>query len=192
MMSRLAASLVFVSMAAIPLVADVRTDAQSQVAFGIDVAQPPMEGVKTAGQAHSYLLIPLAVLAGALGALASRPRARPRLGLVIAAHGLLALAVVLLVDRPAGLDAGNLTSSFAAAKAVLGDGFYAELAAAAGLASAGVLYYARPCRIRISSSGRAASARRRRPRRRDSSPRKAARRPSRPRNGAASARASRP
>ena len=140
-----------------------------------DVAQPPMEGVKTAGQAHSYLLIPLAVLAGALGVLASRPRARPRLGLVIAALGLLALAVVLLVDLPAGLDAGNLTSRFAAAKAVLGDGVYAELAAAAGLASAGVLYYARPCRIPISSSGRAASARRRRPRRRDSSPARVAR-----------------
>jgi Tfp pilus assembly protein PilF len=39
MMSRLAASLLFVSMAAIPLAADARTDAKSQVAFGIDVAQ---------------------------------------------------------------------------------------------------------------------------------------------------------
>src|ERR1700712_3793662 len=39
MMSRLAASLVFVSMAAVPLAADARNDAKSQVAFGIDVAQ---------------------------------------------------------------------------------------------------------------------------------------------------------
>jgi hypothetical protein len=140
-----------------------------------DVAQPPMEGVKTAGQAHAYLLVPLAFLAGALGILAAMPRARPRLGLVVAALGLVALAVILLVDLPAGLDAGKLTSRFAAAKAVLDDGFYAELAAAAGLVSAGVLYYARPCRIRISSSGRAASARRRRPRRRDSSPARVAR-----------------
>jgi hypothetical protein len=134
-----------------------------------DVAQPPMEGVKTAGEAHSYLLVPLAVLAAGLGVLAGTSRARPRLGLLIAALGLLALAVILLVDLPAGLDAGKLTSRFAAAEAVLDDGFDAELAAAAGLASAGVLYYARPCRIRISSSGRAASARRRRPRRRASS-----------------------
>ncbi|HEX3324817.1 MAG TPA: hypothetical protein VHR65_06805, partial [Solirubrobacterales bacterium] len=121
-----------------------------------DAAQPPAVGVETAGQAHSYLLVPLALLAGALGAFAGTKRARPRLGLVITALGLLALAVTLLVDLPAGLDAGQFTSRFAAAEAVLDDGFYAELAAAAALASAGVLYYARPCRIRISSSGRAA------------------------------------
>jgi hypothetical protein len=132
-------------------------------------AQPPAEGVKTAGQAHSYLLIPLALLAGGLGVFAGTRRARPRLGLLVAGLGLLALAVILLVDLPAGLDAGPFTSRFAGAEAVLDDGFYAELAAAAGLAGAGVLYYARPCRIRISSSGRAASARRRRPRRPDSS-----------------------
>ncbi|HEY2716973.1 MAG TPA: hypothetical protein VGI73_12210 [Solirubrobacterales bacterium] len=134
-----------------------------------DLAQPPAVSVKTAGQAHSYLLVPLALLAGGLGAFAGTSRARPRLGLVIAALGLLALAVILLVDLPAGLDAGQLSSRFAGAEAVLDDGFYAELAAAAGVASAGVLYYARPCRIRINSSGRAASARRRRPRPPDSS-----------------------
>ncbi len=140
-----------------------------------DFAQPPAVAVKTAGQAHHYLLIPLALIAGCLGVLAGTRRARPRLGLLVAALGLVALAVILLVDRPAGLDAGSVTSRFAGAEAVLDDGFYAELAAAAGLASAGVLYYARPCRIRISSSGRAASARRRRPRRPDSSPAKVAR-----------------
>jgi hypothetical protein len=140
-----------------------------------DVAQPPEVAVRTAGEAHSYLLVPLAAVAGALGVLAATSRARPRLGLLIAALGLLALAVILLVDLPAGLDAGTQSSRFAGAKAVLDDGFHAELAAAAGLVSAGVLYYARPCRIRISSSGRAASARRRRPRRRDSSPARVAR-----------------
>jgi hypothetical protein len=141
-----------------------------------DVAQPPAVAVKTAGQAHSYLLVPLALVAGALGLLGATSRARPRLGLLVAALGLVALAVILLVDLPAGLDAGQQSSRFAGASAVLDDGFYAELAAAAGLASAGVLYYARPCRIRISSSGRAASARRRRLRRPDSSPATVARR----------------
>ncbi|MGE4123516.1 MAG: hypothetical protein AB7F97_18765 [Solirubrobacterales bacterium] len=140
-----------------------------------DAAQPPAVAVKTAGEAHSYLLVPLAALAGALGVWAGRARARPRLGLPIAALGLIALAVVLLVDLPAGLDVGGQSARFAGASAVLDQGFYAELAAAAGLAIAGVLYYARPCRIRISSSGRAASARRRRPRRPDSSPAKVAR-----------------
>jgi hypothetical protein len=141
-----------------------------------EVAQPPAVAVRTAGQAHSYLLVPVAVLAGALGVVAGSARGRPRLGLLVAALGLVALTVILLVDLPAGLDAGQQSARFAEAEAVLDDGFYAELAAAAGLASAGVLYYARPCRIRISSSGRAASARRRRPRRRDSSPARVARR----------------
>ena len=140
-----------------------------------DAAQPPAVAVKTAGEAHAYLLVPLAALAGLLGIWAGTARARPRMGLLIAALGLVALGVILLVDLPAGLDVGSQNARFAGASAVLDDGFYAELAAAAGLASAGVLYYARPCRIRISSSGRAASARRRRPRRPDSSPARVAR-----------------
>jgi hypothetical protein len=132
------------------------------------VAAPPSVEPRTAGEAHLYALVPLAVLAMGLGALAV-VRDRRRLGLAVAALGLVALAVVLLIDRPAGLDAGAQSSRFAGATAVLEDGFYAELAAAGGMVLAGLLYYARPCRIRISSSGRAASARRRRPRRRASS-----------------------
>jgi len=133
-----------------------------------DVAKAPTVGVKTAGEAHSYLLVPVGALAMVLGALALR-RERRAFGLLVAGLGLLALAVILLVDLPNGLDEGSQTSRFAGATAVLEDGFFAELAAAGGMVLAGLLYYARPCRIRISSSGRAASARRRRPRRRASS-----------------------
>ena len=139
-----------------------------------DVAQPPAVDVRTAGDAHSYVLVPLgavAIVFGLLGAF----RPRRRLGLLTAALGLAALAVILLVDLPHGTDAGAQTSRFAGASAVLDDGFYAELAAAAGLLLAGLLYYARPCRIRTSSSGRAASARRRRPRRQASSQARVAR-----------------
>lgn len=131
-------------------------------------ASPPTVAVETAGQAHGYVLVPVGVLAALLGLLAAA-RDRRRLGLSVAGLGLLAIALILLVDLPSGLDAGAETSRFAGARAVLEDGFYAELAAAAGLVVAGLLYYARPCRIRISSSGRAASARRRRPRRPGSS-----------------------
>jgi hypothetical protein len=140
-----------------------------------DVARPPAVDVRTAGDAHSYLLVPLGLVAMALGLLAA-VRDRRRLGLAVGALGLVAVAVILLVDLPSGLDAGAQTSRFAGAEAVLEDGFYAELAAASGLVLAGLLYYARPCRIRTNSSGRAASARRRRPRRQDSSPARVARR----------------
>jgi hypothetical protein len=133
-----------------------------------DVAGPPTVDVKTAGAAHAYLLVPLGVAAILLGVWAAL-RERRRLGLAAAGLGLAAMAAILLIDLPQGLDAGAQTSRFAGATAVLEDGFYAELAAASGLVLAGLLYYARPCRIRTNSSGRAASARRRRPRRRASS-----------------------
>lgn len=131
-------------------------------------AAVPTVEARTAGAAHSYLLAPVGLLAIALGALALRREAK-RLGLLVAALGLLSLAVILLIDLPNGLDEGAQTSRFAGASAVLQDGFFAELAAAGGMVLAGLLYYARPCRIRINLSGRAASARRRRPRRRASS-----------------------
>lgn len=132
------------------------------------IAKAPTEEARTAGAAHAYLLVPLGLLAIALGFLALR-RERHRLGLLVALLGLVSLAVILLIDLPHGLDEGAQTSRFSGATAVLEDGFYAELAAAGGMVFAGLLYYARPCRIRISLSGRAASARRRRPRRRASS-----------------------
>lgn len=137
-------------------------------------AQPPSVDPKTAGEAHAYLLIPIGLLAAALGVLGVL-RSRPRLGLAVAGLGLVAVGVILVVDLPSGLDAGTQSSRFAGATAVLEDGFYAELAAAGGLVLCGLLYYARPCLIRISSSGRAASARRRRPRRPASSPARVAR-----------------
>jgi hypothetical protein len=140
-----------------------------------DAAAAPTVEARTAGAAHAYLLVPVGVLAMVLGALALR-RETKRLGLLVAALGLISLAVILLVDLPQGLDEGAQTSRFAGASAVLEDGFFAELAAAGGMVLAGLLYYARPCRIRINLSGRAASARRRRPRRRASSRAKVVRR----------------
>jgi hypothetical protein len=133
-----------------------------------DVATVPTVEARTAGAAHAYLLVPVGIAAMALGLLALRREAK-KLGLLVAALGLLSLALILLVDLPHGLDEGTQTSRFAGASAVLQDGFFAELAAAGGMVLAGLLYYARPCRIRIHLSGRAVSARRRRPRRRASS-----------------------
>jgi len=158
---------------------------------GLTAAAPPTVAAERAGEAHAYLLIPLALIAALLATMMLRTERRG-LGRVVVALGLLCIGLILIVDLPAGLDVGAQSSRFSGATAVLESGFYAELAAAAGLVIGGLLYYARPCRIPINLSGRAASARRRRRRRRDSSPRKAARRPSRPRSGEASARASRP
>lgn len=167
---------------------------------GLPAAAPPTVGARTAGAAHSYLLIPVALAAAALALAAIRNERRRGVGRVIFVLGLLSLAVVLLVDLPAGLDAGAEAARFSGAKAVLYDGFYAQIAAAAGLMLGGALlflapkatarYYARPCRIRTNSFARAASALRRRRRRRASSRGRATRRRSRRRKGAVSAPAS--
>jgi hypothetical protein len=135
------------------------------------VAKVPTVDVKTAGEAHSWVLVPVGAITVLLGLAmilrGGRVGRWAALGAIVA--GAASLAVILLVDLPAGLDVGTQSSRFAGASAVLEKGFAAELAAAGGMVLGGVLYYARPCLIRISLSGRAASARRRRPRRRASS-----------------------
>lgn len=136
-----------------------------------NVAKPPTVDLKTAGEAHSWVLVPVGAIAVLLGLAmivrGGRGGRLAALGAIVA--GAASLAVILLVDLPSGLDVGAQSSRFAGASAVLEKGFSAELAAAGGMVLGGVLYYARPCLIRISLSGRAASARRRRPRRRASS-----------------------
>jgi hypothetical protein len=144
---------------------------QSSYAGLPDVAKVPTVDLQKAGQAHLYVLVPVGALVVVLGlAIVLRGGRLARLaalGAIVA--GAASLAVILLVDLPQGLDVGAQSSRFAGAVAVLEKGFAAELAAAGGVVLGGVLYYARPCLIRISLSGRAASARRRRPRRRASS-----------------------
>jgi hypothetical protein len=138
---------------------------------GVQVAPPPTVDLQTAGHAHSYVLVPVGAIVVALGLAmilrGGRVGRRAALGAIVA--GAASLAVILLIDLPHGTDVGAQSSRFAGASAVLEKGFGAELAAAGGVVLCGLLYYARPCLIRISLSGRGASARRRRPRRRASS-----------------------
>jgi hypothetical protein len=161
-----------------------------------EAAQAPAVARETPVDAHSYLLVALALAAAAVALAVVRNR-RSRLGRVVFLLGLASAAVVLLVDRPAGLDVGEQAAIFSGATAVLEDGFYAQLAAAAGMMLGGALlvlapraaarYHARPCRTRTNLYARAASGLRRRLRRRASSRPRGARRPSRRRSGAASA-----
>jgi hypothetical protein len=187
---------------------------------GLPSASAPRVAVEAVGAAHAYLLVGVAALAAVLALAVLRTTLRRRadlspsrrqigpsavrrqqgLGRVIFLLGLLSLAIALLVDLPAAGDVGEFSSRFAGASAVLLDGFYAQIAAAAGLMLGGLLlvlapkaaarYHARPCRTRINSFARVASALRRRRRRRASSRGRATRRGSPPRSGAASAPAS--
>jgi hypothetical protein len=149
----------------------VQIGAGPDFAGGLQLAKPPTVDLQKAGQAHSYVLVPVGALAMLLGlAVISRGGRVARLaalGAIVA--GAVSVAVILLIDLPHGTDVGAQSSRFAGASAVLEKGFSAELAAAGAMLLGGLLYYARPCLIRINLSGRAASARRRRPRRRASS-----------------------
>jgi len=106
---------------------------------GLPAASAPVVGAETAGQAHAYLLVPVGLLAAALALAGLREERRRGAGRAIFALGLLSLAVALLVDLPAGSDVGAEATRFAGARAVLYNGFYAELAAAAGLMLGGLL-----------------------------------------------------
>lgn len=163
-------------------------------------AAAPTAAGESAGTAHAYLLLPVAAAAALLGLIVLRNGARRGLGRLVFALGAISLAVALLIDLPAGLDAATEEARYSGANAVLENGFYAELAAAVGLMLGGALlvgapkaaarYHARPCRTRTNLFARAASGLRRRWRRRASSRARGARRGSRPRSGAASARVS--
>jgi len=110
---------------------------------GLSAATPPTVDARPAGDAHAYLLIPLGVAAAAI-AVAAAATGRRRLGRVVFGLGTVALAVVLLIDMPAGLDASSHEARFAGATGVLQDGFYAELAASAGLMLTGLLLSLKP------------------------------------------------
>ena len=132
-----------------------------------DVAEPPTVDVRTAGEAHAYLLVPLGPLAALLGlprcaasAAAGAGRGRPR---TRRAGGDPARRPPARARR--GSPDVPLRGRHGGARGRL----LRRARGSGGAGLAGLLYYARPCRIRINSSGRAASARRRRPRRRDSS-----------------------
>jgi hypothetical protein len=102
-------------------------------------AAAPTAAAETAGSAHAYLLLPVAAAAGLLALVALRSEARRGLGRIVFALGALALAVALLVDLPAGLDAAAEQARFSGATAVLEDGFYAQIASAVGLMIGGAL-----------------------------------------------------
>jgi hypothetical protein len=111
------------------------------ISIGADVYDPGISSVAPApeveraeaGSAHSYLFVPVAVAAIALLLVAARTR-RWQLCRLVMLIGLAAVAVALLVDRPAGLDVGTLDRDFTGVEARLLGGFWMQMFAGAGLA----------------------------------------------------------
>jgi hypothetical protein len=101
------------------------------------IAPPPQVDRDPAGSAHAYLLLPVAIIA--LAAIVLAFRGRVRLVRLAAALGVFSLAVILIVDRPAGLDEGVTVVRFEGAEASLEYGFYLELVAAAVLVAGSLI-----------------------------------------------------
>lgn len=125
------------------------------------IASAPRVDVEKAGEAHSYLLIPLAAFAVVMAAVAVFG-GRRRAGEAVALAGLAGIAVTLLIDLPKGLDVGLAGSRFSGAHAVLSNGFYAQLAACVGLVICGLALSLNMREIRISARGRSRRSRKRR------------------------------
>lgn len=123
------------------------------------VAPAPQVDRQTAGSAHAYLLLPLALVALAL--LVACARGRWQLGRVVSLLGLAAIAVSILVDAPAGLDESEQSIAYAGAQAKLIEGFYVQVFAAAVLVVGGLLAsrYARRSSRRRAPRRRAAAVR---------------------------------
>lgn len=131
-------------------------------------APVPITDRETAGEAHLWLLLPLA--AAALLLVVATYRGRPRLAGAVSLCGLLGLAVAIAIDLPQGLDEGRAGISFSGSEAQLLEGFWAEVSASAVLVLSGGLLalYSRGVRSkrRRRSGARKPSGRRRRSSRR--------------------------
>ena len=104
----------------------------------LDVATAPRTDGRTPIDEHSFILVAAAVAALIGVALAAGGR-RPLAGFAVTAAGMLAIAVGLLVDLPAGTEASEVAAAYSGAEPVLLAGFWLELAAGAGLACCGLL-----------------------------------------------------
>jgi hypothetical protein len=101
------------------------------------IAPAPQVEREVAGSAHAYLLLPVAI--AAFVALVFALRGRSRLARLSAALGAFSLAVVLIVDRPAGLEEGPAAVRYEGVEASLEYGFYVELSASVVLLVASLI-----------------------------------------------------
>lgn len=105
---------------------------------GVELVAPaPEVSRERAGEAHAWVVLPIAAAGLAVLALAALGRRGLARALVLV--GAAVIAIVLLIDMPEGLDEGTAAVAYEGAKAQLLEGFWAQLAAAAVLIVCGLL-----------------------------------------------------
>jgi len=90
-----------------------------------DVVAAPEVTTKTVGDAHAWVVVPIAVLAAVLILLSAR--GRPKLAWLLVPLGAAVIAISLIVDRPEGLDEGPNAVAYSSVTADLLTGFWAQL-----------------------------------------------------------------
>ena len=94
------------------------------------VVSAPITELETAGSAHLFALVPLAVAALVLIALTAL--GRWRLGRAVALLGVVGIAVTLLIDLPQGLEEGRTGISYLGTEPQLLEGFWAQISLLGG------------------------------------------------------------
>lgn len=128
----------------------VGTDAYSG---DIQVVAPAPE-IETAvtGDAHGWVMVPLAAVG--LAAVGFGLIRRPRAAHLLIVVGVAAIAISLIVDAPKGLDEGEAAIAYEGAKASLLEGFWLQIVAGGVLIACGLMLpaYLRPARASVSRS----------------------------------------
>ena len=108
------------------------------------VAPAPEIGRVHAGDAHSWVMVPIAV--AALVVLVLALTGRRRLARLLVPLGIAVIAIAVLVDISNGLDEGRAAIAYEGAVAHLREGFWLQIAAAVGMIACGFLLpvYLRP------------------------------------------------
>jgi hypothetical protein len=113
----------------------VGTGAYSQ---SVELVVPAPEVARErAGDAHAWLMLPLALAAAVVTVLAIR--GRRKLARLLVPIGLAVIAIAVFADAPKGLDEGAAAISYEGAQARLLEGFWLQIAAAGVLIVCGLL-----------------------------------------------------
>ena len=101
------------------------------------VAPPPDVAREPAGDAHAWVMLPLA--AAGLVLLGVAVGGRWRVARLLLPLGLAVIAISLLVDAPKGLDEGSAALTYESAEARLLEGFWVQIVAGAVIGACGLL-----------------------------------------------------
>jgi hypothetical protein len=112
------------------------------------VAPAPEVDRQRAGDAHGWVMLPIA--AACLAVVAIAVRGRWRLARLLVPLGVAVIAIAVFADAPSGLDEGTAALAYEGAEASLLEGFWAQLVAGGVIAACGLLLplYLRPAQGR--------------------------------------------